>query len=249
MRILNDLVDICYPPLCVQCHNALSRASKKENNRLDGYLCAACHEQLPFWKEESADHLKERLLALAVGQKTSLPVRNKLVFVRACLVFEPENSTARLIHHLKYHRKIELGVVLGRLCAETLLSQENAAFDAIIPVPIHWMRRFSRGYNQSEYIAKGIEEMTGIPIQKALKRVTFNKSQARKARKERLQLADVFEKSKREEVRGKRVLLVDDRSNDRHHPMEVRPAPTCGRRGRDSRNGRLSNPESPMSGY
>ena len=50
--------------------------------------------------------------------------------------------------------------------------------DIIIPVPLHWRRRWKRGYNQAEIIAKGISEAACIPIRSdILKRTRHTRTQ------------------------------------------------------------------------
>jgi predicted amidophosphoribosyltransferase len=69
-----------------------------------------------------------------------------------------------------------------------------------------------RGYNQSLYFAKGISEITKIPIdEKTLIRTKENISQTRKTKYERWENVDsIFETEKSENIIGKHLLLVDD---------------------------------------
>ena len=70
-----------------------------------------------------------------------------------------------MIYQLKYKDHPEVGVVLGRMLAKEI--QGSGFFDGIdgiVPVPLTKGRLRDRGYNQSEEIAKGISEITGLPI-------------------------------------------------------------------------------------
>jgi ComF family protein len=95
---------------------------------------------------------------------------------------------------------------LATLAARTLPS----AFDAIVPVPLHRKRLRERGYNQSAWIARGISDGCGIPLDvRALIRTLDRAPQATSRPQTRRQLHDAFRASSRY-IAGKRVLLVDD---------------------------------------
>ena len=54
---------------------------------------------------------------------------------------------------------------MGRYMAAELLSTHFfQGIDVIIPIPLHKKKQQIRGYNQSEWIARGITAVTGIPI-------------------------------------------------------------------------------------
>lgn len=66
---------------------------------------------------------------------------------------------------LKYGGYKELGEVMGRYMSAELSSGEFFdGVDMIIPVPLHRKKQKLRGYNQSEWIARGIASVTGIPL-------------------------------------------------------------------------------------
>ena len=212
----SSVVDLCYPPLCVHCDRPLSEV---EGNRtevlLPGYLCKRCCRKLTVWKESKDNplNLKDDLLHLgstldpewvAVSQQT-------VAWTRALFAFDRKNAAASLIHQLKYHRKTKIGSALGRQCAKRILLPQRAfCCDAIVPVPIHWRKMFTRGYNQSSYIARGISKETNIPICHALQRTRPARSQTKKSRADRLKMSDPFVLKDPNELQGSSVLLVDD---------------------------------------
>lgn len=83
--------------------------------------------------------------------------------------------------------------------------------DALVPIPIHSKKEFSRGYNQSLLIAKGMSEALGIPVVDALYRKTHDESQTRKSKDERYQNVKGKFALKENGLNGfKHVLIVDD---------------------------------------
>ena len=124
---------------------------------------------------------------------------------------------------LKYHHRPDTGNYLGRLIASKGIESDFFKdIDAIIPIPITKSRRKTRGYNQSEEIAKGIQERTHLPIiTDAIRRVTFTESQTQKDRWQRLenvkhvfQLSDTYHdkdgKHPITDLAGKHLLIIDD---------------------------------------
>ena len=87
----------------------------------------------------------------------------------------------------------------------------NSNIDVLIPVPTHHRKKFNRGYNQSEKIAKGISSVTGIPIDvKFLIKNKHTESQTKKATTDRWQNV-VGGFSARKNVKSyKHLALVDD---------------------------------------
>ena len=84
--------------------------------------------------------------------------------------------------------------------------------DLLIPVPLHPRKERKRGYNQSEWIARGLSSVLHIPIDKgSLARVSFTNTQTRKGVFERwTNVCSIFQVSQPDKLRDKHVLLVDD---------------------------------------
>lgn len=81
----------------------------------------------------------------------------------------------------------------------------------VVPVPLHWIRRLRRGYNQSAAVACGVADGLGIPVAEMLCRIRPTPRQsARSATERAANVRDAFQLRTRARVRGERVLLVDD---------------------------------------
>lgn len=121
--------------------------------------------------------------------------KTSFVAATALLHFTKGGSGQKLIHSLKYHGNKKLGYELGRMAATTY--RETGLFDTIdllLPVPLHPKRMRQRGYNQSEWIARGIRSVTGIAVDtSSLSRIKKTESQTRKQIFERSEnVEDIF---------------------------------------------------------
>jgi ComF family protein len=117
------------------------------------------------------------------------------------------------IHHLKYHRRWPLGEQL----ADRLLQTERAKgllteMQAIVPVPLHFWRHVSRGYNQADVIAGRIGRACRIPLVHAVRRTRNTETQTHLSQaKRRENMRDAFAlRRAAAKIRGKHVLVVDD---------------------------------------
>jgi ComF family protein len=134
-----------------------------------------------------------------------------------------EGTLRKLIHIFKFDRVHTLARPLGALIASVLPREQQ--FDAIVPMPLHWRRRWERGFNQSELLANEISRRWSVPVVRAVRRVKPTVSQAgltnakRRANvsgafSSRRPLSGAFAFWKRSEKfnlrAGARVLLIDD---------------------------------------
>ncbi|HEX8986057.1 MAG TPA: ComF family protein [Bryobacteraceae bacterium] len=118
-----------------------------------------------------------------------------------------------LIHLYKYRGIKTLARPLGTLLSAALPRDER--FDAITPVPLHWLRQWHRGFNQSELLARALGRRTGIPVIRALKRVRPTTAQAGLSNTGRRRNVSTAFRARRAApwsapVSGRRILLIDD---------------------------------------
>lgn len=149
LRSWSDLIDLVYPKSCVVCQNELSVSEKN--------CCHFCLEDLPYTYFEKYREPSD-LDKLFWG-------RAKVHSTFSLLYFEKEKGSQALLHSIKYKHNKSLGVEMGRLIGEKLIgSTILQGVDALVPVPIHHRKKFTRGYNQSEILSQGLSEKTGIRI-------------------------------------------------------------------------------------
>ncbi|OGJ63899.1 hypothetical protein A3C37_03185 [Candidatus Peribacteria bacterium RIFCSPHIGHO2_02_FULL_53_20] len=84
----------------------------------------------------------------------------------------------------KFRRIPALGEELAKIMLVSNLFHNDAS--VLVPVPLHWSRRFWRGFNQSEILARIISQQCSIPMRSCLCRIRPTGFQSHRARRERL---------------------------------------------------------------
>lgn len=193
----SSLLDLISPRTCVVCGQRLSVSEET--------ICSKCNLHLPRTGFQQ-DPYENMMAKMFWGQ---IPIER----ATALIYYEPHAETANILYELKYKNHPEIGEVVGRLMARELqMSNFFEGIDGIIPVPLAKKRQRQRGYNQSHELAKGISEITGLPIyNKVVRRTVFEGSQTSLGRWERNEnVEQVFELKDAPTVQGKHLLIVDD---------------------------------------
>lgn len=194
---LSRLLDLISPRACAVCGNRLAISEQS--------LCSICLIHLPRTHQELTP-LDNMMAQSFWGQ---VPTER----VASLFYYEGHSEVANLIYHLKYHNRPQIGVDMGRvLAAQFATSHFFDDIDVIVPVPLAKQRLRQRGYNQSECIAEGIAQITGIPIDThSVVRTHFEGSQTRLNRwKRRDNVENLFCLSPKQSLTGRHLLLVDD---------------------------------------
>ena len=131
-------------------------------------------------------------------------IKNPQVMIQAPFVYK--GIVKEMIEDIKY-RGIFFPVPFFASYLASMI-RENA-YDFLVPVPLHFLKRWKRGFNQSEEIAKEVSKLTKIPILKKVKRIRNTKSQTKLSRKERmLNVKGAFRVDI--SLKGKRLAIIDD---------------------------------------
>ena len=195
LGILDDFVGLFYPNLCLGCGEALYKNEK--------YICTKCLYSLP--KTNFHKSRKNMVSELFWGK---VPIQ----FATSYSYFHKKGVLQNIILNLKYKGEKEVGMELGKHLGRELKTSDFASIDTIIPVPLHKKRLKKRGYNQSEWIAKGISEIMGKPIDnKSVIRTINTETQTKKTKAQRWEnVKDIFQVKNKNEIINKHVLLIDD---------------------------------------
>jgi ComF family protein len=131
----------------------------------------------------------------------------------ALLFFTKDSLVQTLITQLKYHHNKKVGILFGQLMGEAIAADKKfEQIDLLFPIPILHSKMNNRGYNQSQVIAMGIQQVWNRPIvDDVLIKRSWSNSQTKKDRKARLQqVPDLFFLQNPACIKDKHLLLVDD---------------------------------------
>lgn len=193
---LSSFLSLFFPRCCVVCGRPLAKGEE--------CICTMCNINLPrtnyhLWKENPVEQL--------FWGKIPLERATSFFFYRKGSDFR------QILHQLKYGGQKEIGTVMGRyMAAELLPSGFFQGIDVIVPIPLHKKKQRLRGYNQSEWIARGIAAVTKIPVDtESVMRCKNTETQTRKSAFERWENVDgIFDLPHSECFIGKHVLIIDD---------------------------------------
>jgi ComF family protein len=189
-------LDLLYPNLCVICNESLVRGEEM--------ICFHCLHQMP----KTNYHL-EKDNAVEKRFWGKVPVYRATSYFH----FYKGSPFRQLLHELKYRGNKEIGRVMGRFAGIDLLDTDDfASIDVIVPVPLHPKKQLKRGYNQSEWIARGLSEALNKPVDTThLIRTKENATQTKKSVFERYQNTQgIFALNDVTVFEKKHILLVDD---------------------------------------
>lgn len=191
----DDLLNLFYPRLCIGCGEIL--------NKHEQDLCLTCLMQLPVISESKLieNFIEERFYG-----------RVNIEEAISYLYYEKETMSQHVLHEIKYHGGKELGYRLGKMFGEHVRRAWFQQVDALVPVPLHPNKLKQRGYNQSEWIAKGMAEELNVPVwTDILERSVENPTQTKKNAIERWEnVRGIFQLKCKRDIEGKHLVIVDD---------------------------------------
>lgn len=194
--MLKNLLKLIFPKLCFGCNELLLLNEE--------IICSSCRHDLPLTNHhlnQNNDTTKKFYGIINLELGTSM------------LYFHKKGVVQKLIHHLKYKGKVEIGKLLGEWYGNDIKSLEIIkTIDHIIPVPLHHKRLKERGYNQVDSFCKALSQSTNIPVNNQLLiRTKYNKTQTKKSKNERQEnVQNIFDVNYNENDTGKHFLLIDD---------------------------------------
>ncbi len=202
------LLSLVLPPVCVACH------------RIEGIialnlgLCSECTSGLRPTPRTVCTGCSKPLEVdpLPAGYRCSACRRDPPPFERLYSGWAYEPPLVEVIHALKFQRLSFLGADLGRALSHRYRCLIEDV-DLVVPVPLHWRRQLSRGFNQAEEIARPVANGLKLPLVRALRRSSATRPQAalnRPSRERNLRRAFITTRAGLQRVKASRVLLVDD---------------------------------------
>src|SRR5580704_13117226 len=197
-------LDVALPTLCVACREPVDG---------DG-VCAACWAKLSFIAPPFCPRLGIPFVYDPGSDMLSMEaIANPPAYARARAAVRYDDVARTLVHALKYQDRTDLAPAKGRWMARAGRELLTDA-DALVPVPLHWQRGWSRRYNQSGALARAIERQSGVRVvSEALRRVRPTQQQiglSRAQRASNVQGAFKVATDRSSDIAGRRVILIDD---------------------------------------
>jgi len=195
---------VCGRPLGRGRHSALCRACW---DALERVAQAGCHRcGWPFPAAAAAGGVERPLC------QRCRETHDRFEAARAVLLYRDGGVARAAILLCKHGGRLGLLRHLGALlAAEAPAELMRMTWDAAVPVPLHWRRRWRRGFNQAEALARAVGRRHGIPVERrCLVRVRATPPQHGDAAARRRNVLSAFAVRRAERIAGKRLLLVDD---------------------------------------
>ena len=185
MSALTELfLDLLFPPKCMLCGDLVDSSSV--------IVCNACQvSDLP--------ELERELPSVRFFEKTAA-------------TFWYEEPVIGAILRFKFHGMTTYGEQFGKWLSGTVLDKLDGRFDLISWVPCSRRRRWSRGFDQAELLAKAVAGQFGMKAVQTLKKVKHNPKQSKTkgAARRKANVLGVYQPYRPERYQGKRILLIDD---------------------------------------
>lgn len=120
-------------------------------------------------------------------------------------------SLMQVLWRFKFRGGLELLEPLAVLFADHIRARHDGEADCLLPVPMHRAAERRRGYNQAVLLAEEVGRRLDLPVVHPIRKIRDTKEQNRLHKAERAEnLRGAFALHKESDVRGKRVLLLDD---------------------------------------
>lgn len=207
MSIFKDIINFLLPPRCINCGKILV----DENG-----LCADCFNEITFISEpycvccglpfpKASGKTKSMMCPMCIKD-------NKKLFRYARSAIKYETLSKNMILAFKFMDKTENAKVFAKWLNVAGKDIFSAGVDILIPVPLHYKRLVKRRYNQSALLANELSKLISVETDlKSLIKCKSTKPQVTYSGKARIKnIKDAFMVKYPENIKGKRVVLIDD---------------------------------------
>lgn len=196
MEIVDNIIDFIFPKICFISDVKL----EKDNSN-------------PFVHDREIKSL-ERINSFDLSE---LQKKINADYSFSLFTFRENDNFSKIIYQLKYGGMKRLGIYMGKILGQELHDYVNklniTSFDVIMPIPLYKTKLRERGYNQSEYLCEGVNEIFHTKvINDIVHRKRNTKTQSKLNNQQRTQnVKDAFEiDDKAAEIFEKNIILIDD---------------------------------------
>src|SRR5437660_4117730 len=203
--LLEAAVSLLYPSVCTICGRSI---------RAGEYLCDECEGKITRIVAPFCEKCSEPFEGAITSAFTCANCAHRTIYFDAAVAaYRGRGIVRQMIHEFKYGRQIHLRHLVAQWLHAALDDERlcGRRFDVIVPVPLHPARQRERGFNQASLLAELLSAQTSIPVKPVLERIRYTTTQTALDRSERMEnLHNAFRLRKNADVRGLRVLLIDD---------------------------------------
>ena len=201
-----SFLDWIYPPRCMACRTLFAPVHNEEPK----YICHNCEPLLVKVPDPRCTFCGYPTTAFSDSCITCKDENFLFKSHRALFIYD--GVLRELILDIKFRSRRRTAIGLGLIFAKAVQDWDFIKCDYLVPVPLHFSKKRSRGFNQAEVLAQPLAEALDIPLAcNMLKRVKKTAPQmglSGPAREQNLFGAFIIN-PKRYEA-GRRILLVDD---------------------------------------
>jgi ComF family protein len=204
--LVRGFVDLIYPGACLACGGALAETERD--------LCTDCAAGLLDDSHATCPRCASTVGPNLAHADDCSKCRDKsFAFDRAVRLGPYEGVRREIILKLKHGHQEGLAEIVGTSWAQSRVGVvQKHGISAVVPVPLHWRRRWSRGYNQADVLAAAWAKALGVPLHRRWlvrhRPTEFQTSLTRTARQDNVRGA--FSVRADSSIRGMTVLLIDD---------------------------------------
>ncbi|MBQ8060499.1 MAG: ComF family protein [Bacteroidales bacterium] len=201
------LLDLFLPRKCIVCGSILSVHER--------HVCTSCLADLPrtFFSRQRRNQMADRFNGLIAAHMDQESFKG-YAYATALFFYRSGTGYRDITRRLKYHSDLAAGrFFAGMLAKEIASSPLYSDVDLVIPVPLHWTRRWARGYNQAAVIGRVLAAGLGTELRED---ILFRRRRTRTQTKLSLEgkaanVAGAFGVRRRSGVeKYSHILLVDD---------------------------------------
>lgn len=182
-ELLEWFFDLLYPPRCMLCRRLMENSVKP--------VCGRCSVDLPEFDG---------------------PLKKVPYFEKTVAPFFYEEPIRDAVLRFKFRGMQKYAAQFAAWMAIWVRDKLDGEYDLVSWVPCSKRRRWQRGFDQAELLAKALAAELGMEAVSTLKKVKNNRKQSKtgSAAKRRANVLGVYQAVKPEDISGKRILLVDD---------------------------------------
>ncbi len=196
---IEALLEFVYPSNCLNCNEYIEQPGE--------LICPKCWDKIYYTDDIYCVGCKSAIPANLICSKCK--IENSLPLITLGHFASP---LGEIIKQFKYRGFIKMSPILvNRILDIHAIIIKKIKADLIVPIPLHSYRLKSRGFNQAEILADNISMKTGIEVNKnSLRKIRNTRDQKLLDHNERIKNVKDAYKVFDEDLRDKKIILVDD---------------------------------------